>query len=157
VRALVLYDRAAGDAGALARTIAGGLPSGFQARALCLDDATGADLDDARLVVIGGAVRRLGPSPRMRAFFARTDRAAWRDRHVAVYATTADRRAGADAMATRMTVAWLRRYHVARPIPRTSFLLAAPDGPLDDAEPVRAASWALSLPIAAHLHQTVGG
>jgi len=150
VRALVLYDRGTSEAGRVAVAVANGLPNGFRARTLCIDDATGADLDGADLVVLGGA-RRMGPSRRLRAFLARTDRAAWRDRHVAVFETTADRNAWPAGPGSRVTAAWLRGYRVARPIPCASFLLATPDGELDEAESVRAASWGLSLPIAAHM------
>lgn len=157
MRALVLYDLGTSEAGRIATAVAGGLPNGFRARTLCVDDATGADLDGADLIVLGGCARRMGPSRRLRAFLARTDRAAWRHRHVAVFETTADRHAWPAGRVPRMTAAWLRGYRVARPIPCASFLLAAPGGELDDAEPVRAASWGLSLPIAAHMPDWVDG
>lgn len=152
MRALVLYDRGTSEAGRVATAVASGLPNGFRARTLCLDDATAADLDGADLIVVGGGARRImGPSRRVREFFARTDRAAWRDRHVAVFETTADRGAWPAGPGAKATAVWLRGYRVARPVPCASFLLAAPNGELDEAEPVRAASWGLSLPIATHL------
>ena len=151
MRALVLYDCGASEAGRVASAVASGLPRGFRARTLSFDDATGSDLDGADLIVLGGGSRRRGPSRGLRAFLARTDRAAWRHRHVAVFETTADPHAWPTGAGATATAAWLRGYRVARPVPCASFLLAGPDGRLNDAEPVRAASWGLSLPTAAHI------
>ena len=159
MRALVLYDRGTSEAGRVADAVAGGLPSGFSARTLSFDDATGSDLDGADLIVLGDGSRRMGPSRRLRDFLARTDRASWRHRHVAVFETTNDPNAWPTGPRATATAAWLRRsgYRVARPVPCASFLLAEPGGRLADAEPVRAASWGLSLPTAAHVAITAGG
>lgn len=156
MRALVLYDRGTSEAGRVANAVASGLPNGFRARTLSFDDATGSDLDGADLIVLGSETRRMGPSRRLRDFLARTDRAVWRDRHVAVFETTTDRHAYPAGPGAKMTSVWLRGYRVARPVPCASFLLAGPGGRLEDAEPVRAASWGLSLPIAAHVENGEG-
>ena len=145
MKALVVYDSKFGNTEQLARAIADQLGSEEAAPVVAAVDASGRDLAEIDLLIVGGPTQAHGVSTPLRDFIGRIPTEAVRDLPIATFDTRLHWPRALSGSAAVGSAGRLTKKGARMLLPAESFIVNASEGPLADGEIDRATAWAKSV------------
>lgn len=142
---LVVYDSQYGNTERIAQAIADALRAFGQARAIRVDPSRPLDVPGVDMVIFGSPTQGWNATPAMRAFLQTLDPEQLRGVELACFDTRFNKPRWLTGSAAKRMHEAFERKGLALAAPPESFFVEGSEGPLQDGELERAATWARAL------------
>ncbi len=138
---LITYDSTFGNTAQLAQAMADKLGEHGMARIALTSEASLTEEKDIDLLLVGGPTQQHGMSPNMKAFLKSLPRHSFQGIPAATFDTRYHMSAWKSGSAAHAIASRLKRTGVSLIVEPESFFVAEREGPLEEGELERAASW----------------
>lgn len=139
---LIIYDSTFGNTAQLAQAMADKLGEHGTARIALADEAGLTEVNDIDLLLVGGPTQRHDMSPNMKAFLKSLPRRSFQGVPAGTFDTRYHMSAWKSGSAAHAIASRLKRTGVSLIVEPESFFVTEREGPLEEGELERAASWA---------------
>jgi len=139
---LIIYDSTFGNTAQIAQAMADRLGEHGTVRIALADEAGLSEMEEIDLLIVGGPTQRHGLSPAIQALLERLPRRTLRGAGAAAFDTRYHMAAWKSGSAAQRIASKLKRTGASLLVEPESFFVAEREGPLEEGELERAASWA---------------